>query len=71
MSRAEKRLLTTVVLDFVRMVPAIVLVAIPGGSLVLVTQSRILPQSLPTTFQVGYFIPYILPSGNKAVVAVD
>eukprot|EP00041_Stephanoeca_diplocostata_P030092 m.902174 g.902174 ORF g.902174 m.902174 type:complete len:378 (-) comp23689_c3_seq37:1487-2620(-) len=60
MSRAEKRLLTTVVLDFVRMVPAIVLVAIPGGSLVLVTQSRILPQSLPTTFQVGYFIPYIL-----------
>eukprot|EP00040_Diaphanoeca_grandis_P020658 m.109880 g.109880 ORF g.109880 m.109880 type:complete len:614 (-) comp27995_c0_seq1:56-1897(-) len=50
-SASERRLLMTAVLDLAKLIPAIGLSCLPGGTFVLMLQSRLLPRTLPSTFQ--------------------
>lgn len=47
----ERRLVWNVLVDLVKLVPALGMICVPGGSFVLIAASRVMPSTLPSTFQ--------------------
>lgn len=47
----ERKLVWTVVIDLAKLLPVLGFICVPGGTFVLMAMSRILPSSLPSTFQ--------------------
>jgi hypothetical protein len=51
MSLSDRRLVQSVALDLFKVLPALLLVMMPGGGVVIGAVTRLLPQALPSTFQ--------------------
>jgi hypothetical protein len=48
---SDRRLLKLVLVDLIKLVPLLTLAVLPGGSLVVVIMARLLPSTMPSTFQ--------------------